>query len=213
MRSCMKDSAHDKEHVYRVLYNALDIAESEQNVDYDVLICACLLHDVGRAEQYADPSLCHAEVGGDKAYSFLIGRGFSAEFAERVRSCIRSHRFRKNNQPESVEAKILFDADKLDVTGAIGIARTLVYKGNTNEPLYMLNADGLPSDGIIDTRSSFFHEYHYKLENLYDKFFTVRGKKLALERRAAAVAFYNSIYAEVNESYSTGKELLGKILK
>lgn len=46
MISCMGDSAHDKEHIYRVLYNALDIASKEENVDYDVLICACLLHDI-----------------------------------------------------------------------------------------------------------------------------------------------------------------------
>lgn len=45
MLSCMKDSAHDKEHVYRVLYTALDIAEQEEPVDYDILIAACLLHD------------------------------------------------------------------------------------------------------------------------------------------------------------------------
>ena len=42
MLSCMDDSAHDKEHVYRVLYVALDIASHEEDVNYDVLICACL---------------------------------------------------------------------------------------------------------------------------------------------------------------------------
>lgn len=46
MLSCMEDSAHDKEHIYRVLYNALDIASYETNVDYDVLICACLLYRI-----------------------------------------------------------------------------------------------------------------------------------------------------------------------
>ena len=47
--SCMGDSAHDKEHIYRVLYSALDIAQGEAGVDYDVLIAACLLHDIARA--------------------------------------------------------------------------------------------------------------------------------------------------------------------
>lgn len=50
MLSCMEDSAHDKEHIYRVLYTALEIARTEQNVDYDVLVCACLLHDIGRKD-------------------------------------------------------------------------------------------------------------------------------------------------------------------
>ena len=69
MLLCMKDSAHDKEHVYRVLYVALDIAREEKEVDYDVLISACLLHDIARQEQNENPELCHAEVGAEKANS------------------------------------------------------------------------------------------------------------------------------------------------
>ena len=47
MIDCMTDSAHDKEHVYSLLYNALSIADAEELVDYDILIAACLLHDIG----------------------------------------------------------------------------------------------------------------------------------------------------------------------
>ena len=75
MLSCMEDSAHDKEHIYRVLYNALEIAKTESNVDYDVLIASCLLHDIGRKEQFENPSLCHAMVGSEKAYHFLLEHG------------------------------------------------------------------------------------------------------------------------------------------
>ena len=67
MLSCMEDSAHDAQHIYRVLYNALLIAKEEEGVDHDVLLAACLLHDIGRKEQFADPALCHAAVGSDKA--------------------------------------------------------------------------------------------------------------------------------------------------
>lgn len=129
MLSCMEDSAHDKEHIYRVLYGALEIARAETDVDYDVLIAACLLHDVGRREQFENPSICHAMVGAEKAYSFLLGNGFGESFAGKVKHCIQTHRFRKSMEPESTEAKILFDADKLDVTGALGIARTFCMKG------------------------------------------------------------------------------------
>ena len=80
MLECMRDAAHDKEHIYRVLYNALNIAQAESNVDYDVLIAACLLHDIGRDEQFKNPKLDHAEVGGDKAYAFLTDNGFSLYF-------------------------------------------------------------------------------------------------------------------------------------
>ena len=126
MLSCAADSAHDAEHIYRVLYNALEIAKGEEGVDHDVLIAACLLHDIGRKEQLEDPTKCHAMVGSEKAWAFLCANGFSEEFAAQVRHCIQVHRFRKSLPPQTVEAKILFDADKLDVTGALGIARTLM---------------------------------------------------------------------------------------
>ena len=98
-----------------------------------------------------------------KAYSFLVSNGFDMEYAEKVKHCIRTHRYRKNNLPESLEAKILFDADKLDATGAMGIARTLIYKGTVSEPIYTLLPDGSVSSGENDSTPSFFQEYKYKL--------------------------------------------------
>ena len=213
MRSCMDDSAHDCEHVYRVLYNALEIAKAAQNVDYDILIAACLLHDIGRKEQIADPSLCHAAVGSEKACRFLLEMGKDEAFAVQVKHCIQTHRFRKNLPPQTIEAKILFDADKLDVTGAIGIARTLMYRGTLTEPLYRHLPDGTISDGTEDLGHSFFREYKFKLEKLYDRFFTARGAALAKERRAIAAAFYENLYKEVNEGYTAGKEALTELLK
>ncbi|MDO4810175.1 MAG: HD domain-containing protein [Eubacteriales bacterium] len=213
MISCMEDSAHDKEHIYRVLYNALRIAKKEKNVDYDVLICACLLHDIGRKEQFANPELCHAIVGSEKAYSFLVGNGYEIQYAEKVKHCIRTHRYRKNNLPESLEAKILFDADKLDATGTMGIARTLIYKGIVSEPIYTLLPDGSVSNGENDVNPSFFQEYKYKLEKVYSNFYTTEAKLIAKERQESAVAFYNSLYEEVNSSYGNGKEELEKVLQ
>ena len=210
MLLCMKDSAHDKEHVYRVLYSALDIAEHEKDVDFDVLITACLLHDIAREEQNKNPKICHAEVGAEKAYKFLIENNFNEIFAGKVRHCISSHRFRKNNEPESVEAKILFDADKIDVAGTLGIARTLVYQGAMCEPLYSVKSDGTVSDGTDDESPSFFQEYKYKLEKIYSRFYTERGKEIAEERRKTAVSFYNDMLREVISTYEIGTELLDK---
>ena len=55
MLASTSDSAHDREHIYRVLHSALAIAKTEENVDYDILLAACLLHDVGRPEQFETP--------------------------------------------------------------------------------------------------------------------------------------------------------------
>lgn len=213
MLSCMEDSAHDKEHIYRVLNNALEIAKTETDVNYDVLITACLLHDIGRKEQFADPALCHAMMGGEKAYRFLTEQGMDAEFCGKVRHCIQTHRFRKTRQPETVEAKILFDADKLDVTGALGIARTLMYKAEVAEPLYTKLPNGTICDGSAENAlPSFFREYKFKLEKLYDRFYTAKAAQLARERRKIAAAFYESLYEEVNTGYTSGRRMLQELL-
>ena len=183
MLSCMDDSAHDGEHIYRVLSNAMVIAREETGVNYDILISACLLHDIGRPDQIRDPSLCHAAVGCEKAYAFLTDNGFAS------------------------------DADKLDVVGAIGVARTLVYKGTVTEPLYTRREDGTISDGVGEEPHSFFQEYHRKLDKLYDRFYTQAGHRLAQQRRKAAQDFYESLYWEVTALDSAGKTELEKILE
>ena len=141
MLSCTADSAHDAEHVYRVLYNALEIAAGEAHVDYDVLITACLLHDIGRKEQFADPALCHAAVGSEKARIFLTGQGFTEEFTARVCHCIFTHRFRRAAPPQTVEAKILFDADKLAGCRQRGEAQVRQAFSQFGSKAFLLGAD------------------------------------------------------------------------
>ena len=213
MLACMEDSAHDREHVYRVLHTALQIAKSEAEVDLDVLACACLLHDIGRKEQFENPGLCHAMVGGEKAFVFLKQNGFSEFFAQQVKHCVQTHRFRKSMQPESLEAQILFDADKLDAAGAMGIARTLLYAGQVSAPLYSRNESGEILDGTGESVPSFFREYKYKLEKLYDRFYTKAGRELALARRQAAVDFYNAMLLEARESHAAGEEMMKKLFR
>jgi len=193
----MQDSAHDRQHVYRVLNNAIEIAKGEEHVNMEALMVAALLHDIGRADEKADPKADHAVTGGDRAYQVLIEAGYDHNFAEHVRQCIRTHRFRRNDPPATIEAKILFDADKLDVCGAIGIARTLMYSGAHDRPIYTTKADGSISDGMGDAEDSFFREYRFKLEGMYDRFLTRRGAELAKARQRAAVDFYHALLAEV----------------
>ena len=212
MLECMQDSAHDSEHVYRVLYFAMDIARYEIAVDMDVLIAACLLHDIGRAAQYANPALGHAQVGSEMAYEFLLGIGWPELRAAQVCDCVASHRFRGKLQPESIEAKTLFDADKLDAAGTLGIARTLLYQGIVSQPLYTLDAQGEIESGTADSLPSFFREYKYKLETLYDRFYTQRARQLADEHRHAAAAFYENLLSEARGCYQMGKQALNDAL-
>ena len=214
MLYCMQDSAHDKYHIYRVLYATINIAKHEKNVDYDVLISACFLHDIGRKKQFEDLNLCHAQIGADMAFEFLLSINWNQQKALHVKDCISSHRYRGDNQPQSIEAKILFDADKLDATGAMGIARTLLYEGQITEPLYILDEGGnIITDGGGAEISSFFQEYNYKLKKVYDTFYTEHAKQLAAIRQKTAMHFYDGLYEEISKNYNAGMNEMADLLR
>ena len=212
MQERMQDSAHDCQHVYRVLNNALEIARYEENVNMDVLMAAATLHDVGRGDERADPGADHAITGGDRAYRLLRDMGFDEAFACHVRQCIRTHRFRRDDPPASIEARILFDADKLDVCGAIGIARTLMYAGAHGQTLYTQASDGTILDGACDPNDTFFREYRSKLEGMYGRFLTRRGAELAALRQAAARNFCAALLSEVRDHADSSRALLTRLI-
>lgn len=194
MKIMMGDSAHDYLHIYRVLNKALDISKN-YIVNKDILIIACLLHDIGRQKQFENPNLCHAIEGGKMAYDYLKSIGFNEEDCKHVQDCITTHRFRSNNEPKTIEAKILFDCDKLDVCGCLGISRTLMYQGKFDYPLYEVDES---NNIIYNNNESFIREYNYKLINVYDKFYTKEAKEIALQRKKQMESFYESLIEEIN---------------
>lgn len=206
------DSAHDRAHIERVLFGALDIARYEENVSIDVLIAACLLHDIARPLQAGDERVCHARVGAEMAYDFLMQNGWCEDKAKHVSDAIRTHRYRIDDIPSTIEAKILYDADKLDVTGALGIARSLQYGGSMSEPLYALdeNGDILVEGGGADV-STFFQEYHFKLKKLYGQFYTKHAFELAKKREKTMTDFCEALYREVDETLKNGRDALKHI--
>lgn len=216
MLTQMQDSAHDCNHIYRVLHFALDIAAHEAHeageIDIDVLIAACLLHDIGREKQFANPGVCHAQVGAEMAYALLPAHGWTEQKTAHVRDCIATHRYRRGNPAVSIEAKILFDADKLDCCGALGIARSLLYEGQVSEPLYLLDEDGaiVTGGGGADI-SSFFQEYAYKLGKIGDSLHTGWARTLAAQRSGRATAFRDGLYSEIMDNYTAGRERLASL--
>ena len=80
------------------------------------------------------------------------------------------------------------------------------------EPLYRVLPDGSISDGTEDTQPSFFRENKFKLEKLYDRFFTEEGARLARQRQSAAIAYYESLYREVSVGAEAGRQVLAAVL-
>ncbi len=176
------DSAHDADHIYRVLNQVLIIAR-DYDMNEDVLVAACLLHDIGRPAQFADAGVCHAQIGSEMAYEFLQKLEWDEEYCQCVKHCVLAHRFRNDQQPETIEAKILFDADKLDVCGAMGIGRTLQYEGKMNYSL-----------------EEFLTEYNRKLIKLYDLFYTEKAKQMAASGKTILTIFYNELKKQLDQT-------------
>jgi uncharacterized domain HDIG len=201
MLEMMGDAAHDSLHIYRVLHQSLFIAKAYNEVNRDVLIASCLLHDIGRAAQFQNPKLCHAVEGGKMAYTFIKEMGWNEILCSHIQDCITTHRFRTDSHPTTIEAKILFDSDKLDATGALGIARSLIYKGQVGEPLYIVDENSNIQDGNDSSApESFFKEYHFKLIKLYNRFYTKEANAIAQRRKKHTTYFFDGLMEEVDIS-------------
>ncbi|MEG1604946.1 MAG: HD domain-containing protein, partial [Clostridia bacterium] len=197
MQASMQDAVHDQLHVYRVLNYALQIAEATPGADMDVVIISALLHDIGRAAEMRDPSLCHARVGSQMAHEFLLARGDQADVARRVADCIRTHRYKNGAPPQSPEARILFDADKLDLIGTVGVARAILFGGQIDEPLYLLDEQNDPTEGLPSEGASLFREYNRKLSSLWTKLYTAKAREIAKAQQKTMDAYFQSLFQEV----------------
>ena len=209
----LKSSSHDLTHTYRVYHNCLKIAETEPDikVDMDVLKTAALLHDIARPDEDSAPEkhLDHAILGAEKAYNILLDLGAGEEFAAKVSGAIKTHRFRGGLVPETIEAKILFDADKLDVIGNIGIARSYMIAGEQKQDLYNdcdINeyiksnlVGGVASGKIIDLKKHTPNiEFLTKDVNIPNRMFTKTGKAMAEKRIERMQNFFDILKKEID---------------
>ena len=195
MKSCVKETAHDREHIYRVLGNCIKIAENETDVDYDILLAAALLHDIGRDGKKKK----HNEVGAEMAEEFLKTTAFPQNKLGFVCDAIRTHNNESYGKQETLEAKILYDADKLDAVGIMGISRSLMGIGNYNHPMYVIKNGRIDTDEESET-DTFVRYYIRCLAKNYDRFFTETAKKIANEQKSIDESFYNALLNLVDEN-------------
>lgn len=206
----LKDSAHDFSHTLRVYKNCLVIAEDMPTVDLELLSVASLLHDVAKIKEDEDDTgrTDHAVLGAQMALSILSDLGFETEFAEKVSDIISTHRYRADNPPQTLEAKILFDADKLDVLGAIGVARSFAIAGRYGQDLYNdIGVEDYIRDNLVGgtargrikdiSKHTPKMEFLLKLRHIPGRMFTQKGAQLAKERLEYMESFFKRLDLEV----------------
>jgi uncharacterized protein len=190
------DSAHDFDHVLRVVAMADRIARAE-GADRDVVRAAALLHDIGLDEGRAG----HETSAAKRATEILREHGYNDVFCGAVAHAIEAHRFRSGPSPQTLEARVLFDADKLDAIGAVGVARAFAFGAHRGQKLwgevpldYTDHMNGVEADPREHTA---VHEFHVKLSKIRDRMFTTTGKAIAHGRHTFMVQFYEQLDREV----------------
>jgi uncharacterized protein len=187
--------SHDWEHTLRVARLCQRMGP-EEGADMEVLMTAAYLHDIGRrTEDEQGGRVCHAREGARMAADLLSGLDLSEEQKGNVVHCIRTHRFRDQAVPETVEARVLFDADKLDAIGAVGIARAYMFAGEVGARLH--NPDGkIEGTSPYSEDDTGYREYMVKLRKIRDRMLTDTGRRMAEQRHIFMVRFFEQLAAE-----------------
>ncbi|MDD5368973.1 MAG: HD domain-containing protein [Anaerolineaceae bacterium] len=195
------DPVHDFDHVLRVYRMAERLALAE-GADLEIVRAAALLHDAqgsapgGESQERAN----HHHTSAEFARQVLLAEGWPEDRITAVQHCILSHRFRDPSEPPAtLEARVLFDADKLDVLGAIGVTRTIAYAVLDGQPVY-----AEPSLQFLQTGEkergephSSYHEYIFKLSKIKERLYTPTARRLAGERDRYLAGFYERLKAEM----------------
>jgi len=192
------DPVHGFEHVRRVLRLAERLGEA-LGADLEILRAAALLHDAADAHPgEGEGRVSHEQASAEFAGKVLRSEGWEETRIAAVQHCIRAHRFRGGEAPESLEAKILFDADKLDVIGAFGTARTVGYAVQAGQPLYARPSQSFLEEGKKEEGEphSAYHEYLFKLRHIRERLHTSLAREWACPRHVLLEAFFEQLAAE-----------------
>lgn len=195
-------TGHDWWHVYRVWNLAKTIAASEPTADMYTVELAALLHDIADWK-FADGDL---DAGPKAAREWLMKCDVEEKVIRHVEDIIRDTSFKGANVDlglKTLESNIIFDADKLDAIGAIGIARTFAYGGSKNRPLYEPDQEPVLHETFEEYKASVSHtinHFYEKLLLLKDLMKTDKGRLMAQNRHAYMEKYLEQFYKEWNGS-------------
>ena len=190
------DGSHDLAHILRVFKNAMRINMSEAG-DGEIIAAAALLHDCVAVEKNAPLRNQASRLAAEKAAGILEGLGWRQERISAVAHAVVAHSFSANVPPETLEAKILQDADRLDAIGAIGIARCFYIGGRMKSGLHD-SADPRAQSRPLDDKAFAIDHFPVKLFKLADGFKTETGREMAALRNDRLHEFHRMFMEEVS---------------
>jgi uncharacterized protein len=199
---------HGPDHTERVHKTALHIGRLT-GARLDVLSAAALLHDIGRRyETREQGKICHAEKGAELAREILAELDFAPALIIEITHCIEAHRYRGDKVPRTLEAKILYDADKLDSIGAVGIGRAFLFAGQTGAKLHNESDVDILACKPYSKEDTAYREFKFKMSKIKDRMLTPEGRRLAEERHNFMEVFFERLERETKGAESISEVLL-----
>jgi uncharacterized protein len=191
------DGSHDMSHLLRVWRNAEAIARTEPSCDMQLLAAAVLLHDCVNVAKNSPQRAMASRLSAARARELADHLGWHAARVAALGHAIEAHSFTSGLAPETLEACILRDADKLDAIGAIGIARCFYVAGRMGSALYDADDFHATRRNVDDQRYAIDH-FEAKLFRLAEEFCTEAGRAMAAERCAVMRRFVDAFRSEVD---------------
>lgn len=189
------DPAHDFLHVTRVVRLAQQLATAEKGNSH-VIIPAAYLHDMIIIPKN-DPRRSHASrISADAAIEFLTSIDYPSQYLAAIHHAICAHSFSAGIAPETIEAKIVQDADRLDAIGAIGIARCFAVGATLNRPFYHVD-DPCARERSLDDSTYTLDHFYIKLLTLAGRMQTESGKQEGQKRTAYLNSFLERLQQEI----------------
>lgn len=189
------DGSHDVAHLHRVWKNACLLSQHEGG-DLYILCAAVLLHDCVSIEKNSPQRHLASRLAAEKAATTLLSLGWALTDIEKTTHAIESHSFSAAIPPQTLEAKILQDADRLDAIGMIGVARCFYVAGRMRSALYDV-IDPLAEQRQYDDKLFAIDHFKTKLFKLQNGFQTITGRKIAAQRTERMHRFLDELLEEI----------------
>ncbi|ERK16669.1 metal-dependent phosphohydrolase [Serratia fonticola AU-P3(3)] len=189
------DGSHDVAHLHRVWKNSRQISQDEGG-DQQILCAAVLLHDCVAVEKNSPQRHLASRMAAEKASIALASLGWSVDSINKTAHAIEAHSFSAAIPPQTLEAKILQDADRLDAIGMIGVARCFYIGGRMRSALYDA-ADPLAQQRQYDDKRFTLDHFETKLFKLQEGFQTDAGRRMAALRTERMRRFLSELLEEV----------------
>ncbi|WP_228896310.1 HD domain-containing protein [Pseudoduganella aquatica] len=200
--AAVDDGAHDTNHLHRVWRNATLLMDDYPEADALVVLAACYLHDLVNLPKNSPERHLASRQAARLASRQLAELGFPQEKLAATAHAIETHSFSAGIQPETIEAKIVQDADRLDALGAVGLARMFYTAGRMGCALAHAE-DPMALHRELDDKAYSLDHIDVKLATLPGKMQTAAGRRLGQSRLAELIAFRDSFIAEWAASPAT----------